>query len=66
MPKRRRKGSGSTGGSKKDVGLRLDSATYKRLIKAADEFHAAIVAVAAVCVDKGGRKPPKRRKRTPR
>jgi hypothetical protein len=68
MPKRRRKATGTTGGaSKKDVGLRLDPAIHQRLLKAAAEFNAAIVAVAAVCVDKGRKKPRKRKKpRTPR
>ena len=63
---KRRKAGGKRGGSKKEVGLPVDQATYNRLLKAADEFHAAIVAVAACCTGKGGRKPPKRRKRTPR
>ena len=64
MPKRRRKAGGTRGGSKKDVGLRVDQATYNRLVKAADEFHAAIVAVAAVCTGKKGpHKPPKRRRK---
>ena len=63
MPKRRRKASGTKGGK---VGVTVDQATYNRLVKAADEFHAAIVAVAAVCTGKGGKKPPKRRKRSPR
>ena len=43
------------------MGVKVDSATFNRLIKASDEFHAAIIAVAAVCT---GRplKPRKRRK----
>jgi len=63
MPKRRRKAGGTRGGSKKDVGLRVDQATYNRLLKAADEFHSAIVAIAAVCTGKSPKKPPKRRRK---
>ena len=62
MPKRRRKATGTT---QRDVSVRLDRATYNRLIKAADEFSAAIVAVAAVCVDRGPKRPRKRRQARP-
>jgi hypothetical protein len=54
---KRRKASGT----KKQVAVGVDPAAYKRLVKAADEFHAAVLAIAAVCVG-GPKKTRKRRK----